>query len=242
MLAAELYALGFRGESGGLHTTFGKILGQSFEPAALVQGLDGDGPASYEMMRGYFKPYSACRYTHAAVDAALALRAEGLDPQTVRRVEVETYDIAATLADATPQTPLAARFSTPYVVAVTLLRGDAGPRSFRPDILGHRGVLDLARRVTVREDPSFTAMTPARRPARVRLYLDDGSQREATVKSSKGDLDRPMSGDELKDKFLDLVQPVTGPDAATAAWTQLGRLETLPDLDEVTALLAPDTG
>jgi 2-methylcitrate dehydratase PrpD len=157
-------------------------------------------------------------------------------------VEVDTYDIAATLTDPAPQTPLAARFSTPYVVAVTLLRGDAGPQSFRPDILGDRAVLDLARQVTVREDPSFTAMTPARRPARVRLYLGDGSQREATVKSSKGDVDRPMSAGELKDKFLDLVQPVSGPEAATAAWRQLGRLETLADLDEVTALLAPDRG
>lgn len=239
MLAADLYALGFRGEEGGLHTTFGEILGQSFDPAALVAGLQGEASKGYEIMHGYFKPYSACRYTHAAVDAVLALRAGGLDPAQVQRVEVETYDIAAKLLDPAPATPLAARFSTPYVVAVTLLRGEAGPESFHPQVLGDDAVLDLAKRVTVCEDPAFTAMTPSQRPARVRLHLRDGSQRETTVTGSKGDPDQPMSDEELQIKFQNLVQPVVGTSATTAAWDVLGRLATLPNLDEMVQLLTP---
>ncbi len=235
MLAADFYELGFRGERGGLDTTFGQILGQSFEPRALVEGLGRD----YEMMRGYFKPYSGCRYTHAAIDAVLALRADGVDPARVERVEVETYDIAARLSDPAPQTPLAGRFSTPYVVAATLLRGDAGPQSFRPEVLHDARVLDLAKRVTVREEPSFTAMTPARRPARVRLHMADGSQREAMVTGSRGDPDQPMSDLELRSKFEDLVRPAVGAEAAAAAWDRLGRLAALPGIDEVASLLAP---
>lgn len=235
LLAADLYEAGFRGERGGLDTTFGRILGRSFDPMALVDGLG----QRYEIMRGYFKPYSACRYTHAAVDAVLALRAGGLDPRQVQRVEVETYDVAARLADPEPATPLAGRFSTPYVVAATLLRGDAGPQSFRPPVLRDEAVLDLARRVTVREDPAFTAMTPQKRPARVRLHLKDGSQRQKTVAGSKGDPDRPMSAAELQEKFHGLVHPVLGTEAATAAWEMLGQLAQLPQLDEVTALLVP---
>jgi 2-methylcitrate dehydratase PrpD len=239
MLAAELFAMGFRGERGGLQTTFGEILGERFEPSALVEGLETGEAQRYEMMRGYFKPYSACRYTHAAVDAVLALRAEGLDPQAVQRVEVETYDMAATLNDPAPETPLAGRFSVPYVVAVTLLRGDAGPDSFRSEVLGDAAVLDLARRVTVCEEPAFTAMTPARRPARVRLHLDDGARREMTVTGSKGDPDLPMSDAELQSKFEKLVQPVIGVQATEEAWVMLGRLAELPALDGLMALLMP---
>ena len=239
MLAADLYDLGFRGQRGALQTTFGEILGRRFEPAALADGLLDGRAQRYEIMRGYFKPYSACRYTHAAVDAALALRAEGLDARQVRAVEVETYDMAARLAEPAPATPLAARFSTPYVVAVTLLCGDAGPRSFRPPVLHDAAVLDLARRVTVREAPEFTAMTPARRPARVRLHMADGSQREATVTASKGDPDRPMSAQELREKFEGLVRPVVGAEATDLAWEKLGRLSGLQRLDELMTLLAP---
>ena len=190
-------------------------------------------------MRGYFKPYSACRYTHAAVDAVLALRAEGVDPDAVQRIEVETYDIAARLADPEPETPLAGRFSTPYVVAATLLRGDAGPQSFRPGVLRDPAVLEMAGRVTVREDASFTAMTPANRPARVRLHLQDGSQREKMVTGSKGDPDQPMRVPELREKFYSLIRPALGTEAATAAWETLGQLAQLPRLDELTALLVP---
>jgi 2-methylcitrate dehydratase PrpD len=35
LLAAELYPLGFRGEQGGIHTTFGEILGESFDANAV---------------------------------------------------------------------------------------------------------------------------------------------------------------------------------------------------------------
>ncbi|HSM57885.1 MAG TPA: MmgE/PrpD family protein [Candidatus Sulfomarinibacteraceae bacterium] len=236
LLAADFYELGFRGERGGLETTFGRILGESFEAGALSEGLG----RRYEIMRGYFKPYSACRYTHAAVDAVLALREDGVQPQMVRRIEVETYDLATRLADPRPRTPLAGRFSLPYVVAATLLRGDAGPRTFRPEMLHDPAVLDLASRVSVREDPAFTAITPERRPARVRLHLADGSHRERTVTGSKGDPDRPMQPAELESKFLDLTQPVLGARAAAAAWEELGRLSQLPHLDQLTNLLAPD--
>lgn len=239
MLAADLYELGFRGERGALHTTFGKILGRQFDPVALAAGLAGGRAQRYEIMRGYFKPYSACRYTHAAVDAALALREEGLDVGQVRSVEVETYNLAARLSDPAPATPLAARFSTPYVVAVTLVCGDAGPRSFSPPILHDRAVLDLAQRVTVREEPAFTTMTPARRPARVRLHMAGGSRREATVTVSRGDPERPMSVQELRQKFEQLVQPVVGAEATALAWERLGRLSRLARLDELMTLLAP---
>ncbi len=235
LMAADLYEVGFRGERGGLATTFGQILGDSFDPGALVDGLG----ERYEIMRGYFKPYSACRYTHAAVDAVLALRAEGVDPDAVQGVEVETYDIAARLADPEPETPLAGRFSTPYVVAATLLRGDAGPQSFRSDVLRDPAVLEMAGRVTVREDASFTAMTPAKRPARVRLHLRDGSQREKVVTGSKGDPDQPMRVPELREKFHSLVRPALGTEAATAAWETLGQFAQLPRLDELTTLLVP---
>lgn len=238
MLAVDLHDLGFRGERGALHTTFGEILGRQFEPTALADGLG----QRYEIMRGYFKPYSACRYTHAAVDAALALRDEDDDMQQVQSVDVETYDLAARLADPRPATPLAARFSMPYVVAVTLLCGDAGPRSFRPPILHDPAVLDLARRVRVREESAFTAMTPARRPARVCLHMANGSRREATVTVTRGDPERPMSAQELRQKFEQLVQPVVGAEAAALAWERWGHLSRLARLDELMTLLTPVEG
>ncbi len=236
MLAAEFYPLGFRGENGGLQTTFGEILGHSFNPKALIDGLG----ERYEILRGYFKPYSACRYTHAAIDAVLGLRAEGrLDLNNVAAIEVATYDIAARLAEPNPKTPLAGRFSLPYVTAATLVTGGAGPEIFTSQMLQDPEILDIASKITVLEDPAFTALTPKKRPARVTLQYLDGSNLMKTVLGSKGDPDQPMTEDELNEKFHNLSDPCLGLHKASQVWDLIGQLEKLPDLSSLISLLAP---
>ncbi len=239
MLAADFYELGFRGERGGLETTFGRILGKSFEPVALSAGLG----ESYEIMRGYFKPYSGCRYTHAAIEAVLGLQAEqAIEIENLDAVEVATYDIAARLRDPAPRTPLAARFSTPYVVAAVLTKGCAGPEIFTPEMLADPGIASLASRISVVENPEYTAMTPARRPARVKLMFRDGATLEKVVYGSKGDPDQPMTAVELEAKFNHLGAPLLGPKNASRAWRELGRLEKWTRLDGLADLLAPEFG
>jgi 2-methylcitrate dehydratase PrpD len=230
LMAAELYALGFRGEKGGLQTAFGHILGDSFDSNALVDGLG----ERYEIMRGYFKPYSACRYAHASVDATLKLMDEGIEnPESIESIAITTYDIAASLSDPRPQTPLAGRFSVPYTVAATLTLGSAGPEAFTSAALSNPRILGLAAKTTITADPEFTAMTPAQRPARVVLTFADGTQREAMVTGSKGDPDQPMSSDELEAKFHRLADPAIGASSASAVWQKVGILESLDDLHEI---------
>lgn len=234
LLAAELYSLGIRGEKGAIQTTFGHILGDSFDPNALVDHLG----ERYEIMRGYFKPYSACRYAHAAVDATFNILYEGpVDLAALKAIEIETYDIAATLSEPKPQTPLAGRFSVPYTVAATLALGSAGPEAFTPDALSNPQILALATQTQISENPEFTAMTPAKRPARVTLHFSDGSQRSAMVTGSKGDPDQPMTPVELETKFHSLSDPVIGEQMASTVWENVRKLETLGNLRAITSLL-----
>lgn len=236
LLAADLFALGFRGESGGLRTTFGRILGSAFDAMALADGLG----TRYEIMRGYFKPYSACRYAHGAVDAVLGLQAaQAIDAGSITAVTVDTYDIAARLREPAPQTPLAGRFSLPYVVAATLMTGGAGPEIFRPKVLGDPAVRELAARVQVAEDPAFTALTPARRPARVTLTLGDGRVLSQTVMGSRGDPDQPLTEAELEAKFMQLITAVVGTERARQAWHRMGSLATERSLDATLGVLVP---
>ncbi len=237
LLAVQLYRLGYQGERGGLKTSFGEILGHSFDAQALVDGLG----ERFEILRGYFKPYSACRYTHAAIDAVLGLRAMGnVEIERIASVEVATYDLAARLIDPRPSTPLAGRFSLPYVTAAALVTGGAGPEIFTAPMLQDQGLLDLASRVRVRPDQAFTAMTPKMRPARVTLQFSDGSSREKTVTGSIGDPGQPMSAGQLQSKFRSLTTKRLGPDRATQAWDLIGELDRLDDLSPLIELLAPE--
>jgi 2-methylcitrate dehydratase PrpD len=236
LLAVELHGLGFRGERGGVRTAFGEILGDAFAPEALAEGLG----ERWEILRGYFKIHSACRYTHAAVDAVLELLAErDLRPGQVARVEVATYDVAARLVDPRPETPLAARFSLPYVVAATLSRRSAGPEVFEVAMLRDPEIGRLAGAVQVVEDPTLTAMTPGRRPARVTLVLADGRRLTKTVVGSKGDPDQPLSTDDVMRKFERLAQPLLGSTRTREAWRELMRLDAAPGLSDLVQRLVP---
>ena len=236
LLAARFYGFGFRGEVGGLHTAFGEILGTSFEARALNEGLG----ERYEIMRGYFKPYSACRYAHGTIDALFGLMSKHeLDVQQIESVQVATYDIAAGLSEPAPETPLAGRFSIPYVVATTLSLASAGPEAYSLENLGDENIRALAALVEVVEDPAFTKLTPAKRPARVTITLKDGTTLQNTVMGSKGDPDQPMSEQELTDKFFTLVRPSLQDKHAQQAWQLLGDLEQLSDLSFVNKLLQP---
>ena len=114
-----------------------------------------------------------------------------IDPAAIDHIEVETYEFAARLDGVRPQTALAGRFSIPYVVAATLTTGGAGPEIFQPGFLTDPALLDLAAKVRVVEDPALSAMTPARRPARLRIHFGDGTACEILVTQSKGDPDLP---------------------------------------------------
>lgn len=236
LLAADFYNLGFRGERGGLQTAFGEILGYEFDPNILSDGLG----ERYEIMRGYFKPHSACRYAHAAVDAVLELTAaKQLKPDEIRSVEVATYDIAATLKEPHPATPLAGRFSIPHTVAATLILGHANPQAFTLDALNNPDIQALASKVTLTENPDFTAMAPAKRPASVVIKFKSGEEQQHTVYGSKGDPDQPMSPEELETKFYRLTKAIFEDDGAEQAWQFLAKIEQLSHLGDLGNTLSP---
>jgi 2-methylcitrate dehydratase PrpD len=220
LLAVEMYKLGFRGEPEGIPTTFGDILGSEFDEGIVADGLG----ERYEILRGYFKPYSACRYAHAAIDAVLALESD-ISLEAITRVDVETYDFAARLNDPNPQTPLAARFSIPYIVAATLHDGSAEAASFTEDAIQREAVRQLASKVCVRGSETYTAMLPHKRAARVIVHTGD-SRFESEAIGSKGDPDQPMSEQELLDKFIELTE-VFEPDQQHALWQRLGDITRL---------------
>ena len=106
-----------------------------------------------------------------------------------------------------------------------------------PATVNESDVRELAKKVRVIEDPALTAMMPARRPARIRLTLTDGRVFKAQALVNKGDFEDPDSQDDLKRKYLDLSSPVWGDKAARTIYEVIGELETLRDMNHLTALI-----
>jgi 2-methylcitrate dehydratase PrpD len=151
----------------------------------------------FEIERIYVKPYASCRHSHSAVEAAIRLH-EGLEPERIESVEVRTYRLGVKGHDHTEIRGIAsAKLSTPYAVAAGLLLGRADLTAFEPL---DEGVLKLAKKVSVAEDPELTRESPQKRVAVVTVKLRDGTSRSARVDYAKGDPENPMSPEEMEEK------------------------------------------
>jgi len=157
------------------------------------------------------KCHACCGHTFAAIDAALELRAAGVRAADVTRVEIGTYRVATEVAGQTsPAGPEQARFSLAYTVAAALVLGTVRLGAFTPEALANPVIQRLAAATVVRADPELDAMAPRRRAARVRITDRGGRELERLRLTRKGDPDDPLSDDELRAKYDELVVPFLG--------------------------------
>jgi 2-methylcitrate dehydratase PrpD len=231
VLAASLAEAGYRGASDILDGDIGFSVAMSDGPTWPSDLHPGPSAA---ISRVTVKPHACCGHTFAAVDAALDLRARGLDPTGVQSVEVHTYQVALDVAGGrTTQTPGAAKFSLGYCLGAALLLGSVGMRSFDQIHLDDPVLQRFAATTVLHSDAEMTAAFPGRRKARVIVVDKDGRTWEAERATRRGDPDSPLSPAERRTKFDDLVVPVIG---ATAAATLHDALSALPEMDHVRSL------
>jgi 2-methylcitrate dehydratase PrpD len=161
------------------------------------------------------KPYGCCGHTFAAIDGALELRAQGVRPEDVEQIVVDTYATAvATAGIAAPRTDAERRFSLAHLVSAALVLGPDG--MFSSAASTDTGVQRLIPRVQLAIDDQFDQRFPARRGARVQVVLTDGTRLAADVPDRSGSPERPLSADRLADKFVTTAAPVLGRRARAA--------------------------
>ena len=160
-----------------------------------------------EILRIYFKPYVSCRHCHAPVEAALNLRKHcGIVPIEIIDILVETYLLAIDGHDNTDIGSIsAAKMSTPYCVAISLLRGSCRLDSFNENTISDGEVKQLAHKVRLVEDKDLTRISPGKRGARMTITLRDGKQFKEFVETPLGDPEHPMSDKMIDEKFFDLM-------------------------------------
>ncbi|MEO8545025.1 MAG: MmgE/PrpD family protein, partial [Burkholderiaceae bacterium] len=151
LLALQLAESGFSGEQDGVASLMGSIVSEQFDPGEMLRDLG----QLWHLTQNYFKLHSCCRFNHGTLDAIDQIAARGTlpAPDQIRHVQVTSYGYAAELDDPAPRNTLAAKFSVPFAVATRIVNGNSALTSFNWDAVRDPRVLELARRVTVQEDP-----------------------------------------------------------------------------------------
>jgi len=227
VLTPTLLAAGITREPGASEVIFGKVLGDAFD-SARPKATPGADPY---ILRNYFKVHACSRWNHAAIEATeAALRERPFRAEEVDRIVVWTYDPAIRLAWQSPANSFAAKHSIPYNVAVRIIAGTNGIEAYTEKLVRDPVVKDLCRRIEVREDPAYTRLVPAIRPARVEVHLKNGAAVTASCEQPPGGFDRPFPDGVLEEKFAALAGRGLVPDAVA----ELDRLiSALPTLESV---------
>ena len=161
---------------------------------------------TYAIMKSYTKPYASCRYTHPSVEAAIHLRNQyGITPEVVDKIKVETYNLAVSGHDHTDiQGAYSAKMSIPYSTAVALIYGKAGLQEFGKDILENDTVKALTKKVEVFANEELSSVFPDKQSAIFTIEAN-GKQYSKRVNFPKGEPENPLSEEEFKTRYDDLM-------------------------------------
>jgi 2-methylcitrate dehydratase PrpD len=237
LIAASLARNGFIGASAALEGRHGFLKGYS-DGADIERSVEGLG-RDWETLKVAIKPYPSCRYTHAALDAIIALRAEhGFTGADIEAVEIGLHRNGLVLtaeprdAKRRPRNVVEGQFSMAFTAAVALDQGSFGWDDYKR--LGDPAIDALCDRITVVRDEAVEAASPHPFGGRVTIRTRRGVFQGAVTDPS-GEPESFPDEAALRRKFTTLAEPALGPGAKALADGILA----LDRAADVRAILAP---
>lgn len=209
--AVELVRAGLTGPPTVLEGRFGFFeawLHGVYDPHAITDGLGEE----WSIQDIFFKPYPANHFTHAAIDAAAALRRAGISPDEIESITLGVpMPTLRTVGEPIaikrmPETGYMAQFSGPYAIVAGLLGGsglEVGLDDYTDELARDDYRRSLMAKVDVVADPRCTEIFPMQFPAIVTARLTDGRTVVEEVLTNRGGPARPLSFEDLTRKFRD---------------------------------------
>ena len=168
----------------------------------------------------YIKPYACCRHIQPAVEATFQLLNDKNIPfEDIKKVEVETYKIAAEHAHVPWDDFASAQLSFPYLIGLAARAAASKLEHFDDKTRSDPAFAEFADKLTVSAPAEIDSLYPKLRPARVTVHTNAGKfVRQAD--EAWGSRIVPLDDDGLIAKFLGLVAPQFGDAKAEGAGRQ----------------------
>ena len=184
-----------------VYRAFAPSVKPNFEP--LVDALG----TRWVMPSIAFKPYPCGTMVQPFIDCAMKLAADGMEPDDVVEIVCEVAQgtvprLWEPLADKhRPATPYAAKFSTPFCMAIGFLDGNVGLAQFSEERIRGQKALALAAKIRYEINPHDEY--PRKFTGHLRALLKDGTRREYRQPFIRGGVESPLSDSELESKFME---------------------------------------
>jgi len=234
LIAALLAQKGFSGSPEILEGRygFGNVMSPRFEPETIFDQLG----TKWHIMEMGIKPYSACRFCHAPIDAARALRAhKDWDTAALESLElVCSRQLFDQTGGKSPDSPMGAQLSTPNAIALALLVGSNSPqaveRHFRdPEIM------EMTRQIKLVVDDNLPRTS---RHVILKARFKTGRELVSEVQLPTGEPENPMTPEAFRDKFNGLCAPVLAPERIDRLWEAISHIDKLEDAGALAPLMS----
>ena len=141
---------------------------------------------------------------HAMSAAELALQLRGQMKGNIRKIDVETFEVAHKIIikdpeKLRPKTRETADHSMPYIVAYTLVHGAPNPSSYDDVFLHDQKILDLIDRSSYTVTERFNSMYPEYLPVKISVETSEGKYSEE-LDVPKGHFRNPYTWEDLQSK------------------------------------------
>lgn len=218
VFSCQLAAMGMTGPPAAFEDKSGWWRQFTGEPAALGPFGGADGP--WRIMNTSFKCYPAQIHIQGAISLAAELRTK-VALADIASIQVESYRSAAhSSADPAkwlPKNRETADHSLPYLVAVALLDGTVTPASFTDARIADPAVPPILAKMTVKENPAYTARFPQEAITRIEVATVTGRQVVLETAHPRGHYLHPLTDADIDTKFRDLAAGTMTPGSCDAA-------------------------
>ncbi len=186
----------------------------------------------FEISFNTYKPFACGIVIHPSIDACCRLKAQGIQPEQVERIELRVHSLVLELTGKKePKDGLQGKFSVYHGCAAGLLFGRAGEAEFADEVVNDPRVVALRDKVQATVDDSIDEAA-----VHVTAHLKDGRRVQVQVEHAIGSLQNPLSDEQLEAKFAQLVDPVLGAARSREITQACWKLGTLADVRALTAL------
>src|SRR5262245_11342185 len=222
--AARIAREGFLGPRTVFEGAHGLFFGFAHTAEGDFDALNGDFGDRWVMTGLTFKPYATGTMNQPYIDCALRLARNGFAVEDVADVLCETAEgyvhrLWEPLASKhRPANDYAAKFSTPFNIAVAFATGGAGFEAFTEATVRDPRVLSLASKVRYVVDPKNPY--PKAYTGHVRMTLKDGRVFEERQPHIRGGVHEPLAREDIERKFFSNARHGGWDDARAGALLQ----------------------
>jgi 2-methylcitrate dehydratase PrpD len=233
LMAALLASQGFTASAKALEAPRGMM--QTVSTKNDWSEITNELGQRFEISFNSYKPFACGIVIHPSIDACAQLRARGVTPEQVQRIELKVHSLVLELTGKKePADGLQAKFSVYHGCAAGLSFGHAAEDEFSDEVVNRPDMVALRRKVVATVDDSIDEAS-----ADVTAVLMDGRRVHVFVEHAIGSLQNPMTDANLEAKFHGLSDAVLGAEKTAALIKACWAVGDAADVRSLTQLVQP---